>query len=954
MRIAGGLTAPLVRPFDVLLVALVVAVAARMTLTVRVGSSRLTQSLTDTAILLGLMLLPWPWLMLAVAPSVAVAKLLSHMPPKHVVMSVAKDVLTVRLAGAVGVLVGLGSPFQPTLGDVPGLLVVAVAIIVIDEALSIPMLALMIDQPVRDVFRRDLGFRLGGSAARLLVAITAGYLLRFDPRMAIVTPLLLLGVHLAYANRLQQRADQLAWQRLARIADALGASHEYAVRRAAVLGAAELFCCDEVDLEINSLIDGPSLMRGTSSAITYVGVPEKAPRARGMVVASALESHGVWHPTPGELRLRFFTPVTFSEREHYTLRALASALGTALRKTGAVAEAARMAVFQAHAATHDDLTKLANRRNLLEFGARRKAAARRGDTDETELLGLIVLDLKAFRQINEALDRSIGDEVLVAVARRLTVAAEEMARADTVTHPGATAIAARIGGDEFALLLTGLPMAGDALVRARSLTSKLAEPIEIGGLRLEIGARAGVAVGGGLVSVDELLRRADVAMNQAKDENQPIALYVHDRDTADADRLSLSADLARAVSEREFVIAFQPIVDLASGQVISMEALARWYHPQRGHLAPLRFLGAIERSGLLAPFTAHVLDQSLAGARAWRDAGFDLPVAVNVSPRSLLDPSFPDSIPAALAVHGLPPEALTIELTETLTLSQLEVVDDVLHAIRDLGVSLALDDFGTGFSSLATIARIPVHELKIDRTFVAGMTGTTESAIVRSTIELGRSLDLLVVAEGIENDEQRERLWSLGCPAGQGHLFARPMSATQLIARLERGHEGVPGRLVAPLHASGDVIRLAATRRAGATRSVKPASTKPAAPKPAAAKPASARSVKTPTTAPSAETQPTTAESTKAPLTTSEVTPAESAKPKSTKAQPSRSQPVPRKLAANVRPAKTQPSGTRSTAAGSAAAQLAAPPVPATEPAAPEPKRRTRSGTTDSRTASTE
>ena len=175
-----------------------------------------------------------------------------------------------------------------------------------------------------------------------------------------------------------------------------------------------------------------------------------------------------------------------------------------------------------------------------------------------------------------------------------------------------------------------------------------------------------------------------------------------------------------------------------------------------------------------------------------------MPVAVNVSPRSLLDPEFPASIPRALAAHDLPPEALTIELTETLTLSQLEVVDDVLHALRGIGVKLALDDFGTGFSSLATIARVPVNELKIDRAFVSSMSGTAEGAIVRSTIELGRSLDLLVVAEGVETEEQRDRLWRLGCPAGQGHLFGRPMALDAFIgAAAPRGHDGVPGRLVA-------------------------------------------------------------------------------------------------------------------------------------------------------------
>ena len=193
---------------------------------------------------------------------------------------------------------------------IPALLVVAAAIIATDEALAIPVLALMTDQRVRDVFRRDWQSASAARLVRLLVAIVAGYLLRFDQRMAIATPLLLVGLHLAYANHVQQRADQLAWQRLARIADALGGSHEYAVRRAAMLGAAELFSCDEVDLEINTMNGDASLMRGTPSAITYVGA---ARQGTAITVAwssrRALESHGVWHPKPGELRLRFFAPV---------------------------------------------------------------------------------------------------------------------------------------------------------------------------------------------------------------------------------------------------------------------------------------------------------------------------------------------------------------------------------------------------------------------------------------------------------------------------------------------------------------------------------------------------------------------------------------------------------------------------------------------------------------------
>ena len=217
---------------------------------------------------------------------------------------------------------------------------------------------------------------------------------------------------------------------------------------------------------------------------------------------------------------------------------------------------------------------------------------------------------------------------------------------------------------------------------------------------------------------------------------------------------------------------------------------------------------------MLSAFTAQVLDDLSQPAPYLADAGFDMPVAVNVSPRSLLDPDFPPRYPVRSRLTVCRPPRSTIELTETLTLSQLEVVDDVLHALRAIGVKLALDDFGTGFSSLATIARVPVNELKIDRTFVAGMSGTAEGAIVKSTIELGRSLDLLVVAEGVETPEQRERLWAIGCPAGQGHLFGRPMTLDAFLAALCRGYDGVRGRLASQIHSplveapSADVIPL--------------------------------------------------------------------------------------------------------------------------------------------------
>jgi EAL domain-containing protein (putative c-di-GMP-specific phosphodiesterase class I) len=275
----------------------------------------------------------------------------------------------------------------------------------------------------------------------------------------------------------------------------------------------------------------------------------------------------------------------------------------------------------------------------------------------------------------------------------------------------------------------------------------------------------------------------------------------------------LGAELTRAVARREFGIAFQPIVDLESGMVRSAEALARWTHPTHGPLPPLRFLDAIERSGLLSAFTEHILDRALAGAAMWREAGFDFPVAVNVSPRSLHDQGLPDMISTALARYDLPPRALVVEVTETLIVSHLEVVDDVLHTLHDLGVRLALDDFGTGFSSFETVRRVPIDELKIDRAFVARLSDPVEAAIVRSTIDLGRGLGHEVVAEGVEDAAQRQQLFALGCNAGQGYLFSHPLSAERLIARLRQGENGVPGRLAAPIH-GGDVIQLPSPRRA--------------------------------------------------------------------------------------------------------------------------------------------
>jgi EAL domain-containing protein (putative c-di-GMP-specific phosphodiesterase class I) len=299
-------------------------------------------------------------------------------------------------------------------------------------------------------------------------------------------------------------------------------------------------------------------------------------------------------------------------------------------------------------------------------------------------------------------------------------------------------------------------------------------------------------------------------MYQCKDTGRQVAVYAQARDSADLGRLALAGELPRAVAGREFTVGFQPIVDLASGEVIGAEALTRWQHPDLGHLPPATFLGLVERSGLLAPFTEAVLERALVAAAAWQDAGFPLQVAVNLSPRSLADPSLPRKVFGALEASGVNPRHLTLELTESTAIGRQDVVVRAVEKLRDAGVRIALDDFGTRHSSLSAVFQVQVDQLKIDRTFVSALDSSNEAkALVCSIIELGRRLDLTVVAEGVEQVHQRRALWELGCACGQGSLFGwPPLSSEALLTALRRGHDGVPGRLAGRLHPEATVLRL--------------------------------------------------------------------------------------------------------------------------------------------------
>ncbi|MBN1172430.1 MAG: bifunctional diguanylate cyclase/phosphodiesterase [Micromonosporaceae bacterium] len=775
-----------------------IAVAQSLRIRLRFGADYIVLSPMSAAALVSTTFLPASWAIVATGGGMIINTLASQQRPIKIGFNVGKEILAVGAAAWSCALVGIPPAFDgvatPLSGRVLGLAAAAIGYALADEFLSVLLFSLITQMPVRQRILIHLDMGIISRLVSFLIVFVALWAYDLQPWFVAVLPFLVYAMHLASANQLRSRTERRAWQRLAQATDELNTVDLDIVVQTAIRRAAELFSADEIDLNITVPPAPARLVRGTRAGIVFDGAAATAPQGGGYVI-TALTDAG-HEADAGTLTLRFCNPIGFSERELYTLRSFATAINTAVRNAAAFAEARRLVARHQRAAHEDPLTGLANRIMLRAYTA---------DLLETiaapETLALLLIDLDHFKEVNETLGHAAGDTLLVEVAQRLQKVA------------GQGDLVARLGGDEFAVLLVGpFPPAGPVR-RALEILAVLDTPVELDGMSIGIEASGGIATPPVTRCVDELLRRADVAMYQAKRKGQRVAAYTRSSDTASIGSLSLGGDLARAIAERQFILDFQPIVDLGSGEAIAAEALARWQHPGRGCLRPDQFLDGIERSGQLPGFAEIVLDQALTAVREWQAGGFPMDVAVNVSPKSLLDPDFPAAVQTMLARHDVPAETLVIELTESVTISQNNVVDEVLGALRSAGVRLALDDFGTGFSSLSTVTRIPVYELKIDRSFVSNMDSPAAAAVVRSTIELARSLDLLVVAEGVETEDQRRRLWELGCPAGQGYLFARPMATQRLLSRLGRGVGGQPGHLVAPINTDASVVRMLSTRR---------------------------------------------------------------------------------------------------------------------------------------------
>ena len=444
-----------------------------------------------------------------------------------------------------------------------------------------------------------------------------------------------------------------------------------------------------------------------------------------------------------------------------------------------VTEQRRLQNDLSHQAFHDGLTGLANRalfRTRLEH-----AFQRTGHPDAA--LAVLFVDLDNFKEVNDTLGHAVGDQLLVVVGQRI---------AEIV---GAAGTAARMGGDEFAVLLDQDAGASPAEDIAARIVAALAAPVELGdglgGTHILSGAASvGVATNRDATSATELLRHADLALYQAKGKDKGTwQRYRGELHTAMAERLETRIALHEAIDAEQFVLQYQPIVGLETAMVTGVEALVRWQHPVRGLLGPYHFIELAEESGTIVEIGAWVLREALAQFARWRADDPDTSlryVSVNVSPRQFRTPGFVDLVRAALADAGARPEWLLLEITESLVLRDAEQVWHDLRELRAIGVRIAIDDFGTGYSSLSYLRQMPVDVLKLDKSFIDDiLVSEQQRALVDAIVTLARNLDLAVVAEGIEEPGQRSALARMGCPYGQGYLFSKPVWPDE-VARLTR------------------------------------------------------------------------------------------------------------------------------------------------------------------------
>nr|UXE44598.1 hypothetical protein Hi04_10k_c2835_00002 [uncultured bacterium] len=768
----------------VLLVAVLVAIGDVAEVSVRLGEHRVRFSSGEAMLFLGFAVARPPAVVLVAAAVLTAGELVRR---DRSLVKAAYNVASASLAAlmAAGVVTVTGTSTAPHAW--PGL-ALAVAVAVVAQGLLISAaVARSTGSGVWEVFARGHAHRLALWATNVVLAVAVLAAWQWDRGLIVGIVLVALSGS-SLLSRLMRTRDELdGLRRLDLATRTLPGLDEGDVLTSVCLQACSLLGLDSAELVLADAVapDGDA-----APGFVFVASPDGTRERRALLAEDreALGGAGLegvhTHVAGGKVvaqaslragdshvgLLRVVLPGgQASGPELHLLAALATTAGGAVLNARMLAEQARhaaelraIAEREYSQARRDPLTELGNRTGLQEHGDTLIAEGQR--------VALVVLDLDHFKEVNDTLGHAAGDELLRRVARRLR------------ENSGSPSYVARLSGDEFAVLVPNLGDGSRVEELGHRLVDRLREPILIDGLRLTAEASLGLAWAPDHGrSMDELLRCADMAMHRAKSTNQPLLAYDQECDDNDVERLEVLATVQGALVRGEIVVHYQPKVAADSGELVGVEALCRWEHPEQGLLLPGRFMPVVEHSSVINELTQHVLRTAATDAVLFSEVLGPRSVAVNVSARCLLDVTFASQVAATLLQTGLPPELLVLEITETLALVELETVERVLAELRRLGVRLSVDDFGTGYSSLTFLQRVDVHEVKIDRSFVMQMEERPGArAIIEATIDLAHRLGLVTVAEGVETEGQLGMLRAAGCDQVQGFLVAKAMPVVAL------------------------------------------------------------------------------------------------------------------------------------------------------------------------------
>ena len=759
---------------------------------IRVGTTQISLGWGEAALIIVLYLIPPGWVPAAVLVGLLLAQIiLRFLGEVRTPVTVAYNAAILSLAGAVAAgiaaLVGPHVRHLGELGIAGALIPAAITYMAVNVALFALVVSYHTGAPYGELVRRTVAGKLsviGSNIAVGLMIVVTGH---ENPLWLLFLPPVLWLLRQAYANRLRADDERRAWELFSRATEALNQLEERGVAEAGVHGATLLFPAAVAEVRVLRPDGVTWSYRGAADTAVQNGAALDMPAGRQAITRMLTVGGPV-----GELRLHFQGLVELTARERMQLSTFADALAAALHDATSHRELQALLARSLHAAAHDPLTGLANRETLLNQG---NGTLRLLDRDAP--VALLLLDMDHFKEVNDTLGHAAGDRLLRVLAARIG----GFARAGELV--------ARLSGDEFAVLVTALDgpapvdesVAGstEAMRRARELADLVAMPTEVVGVPLAVEASIGVVVApAGSIDMTELLRRADIAMYQAKRGGSAVGWYDGTGDEGSTDRLALLAELREALAcDNQLVLTYQPAVDLHTTGPTGVEALIRWQHPRRGELPPREFVSVLENSDLVSPFTVYVLDRAIAMAATWLRQGVEVPVSVNVSPRSLLDHELPTQVARLLKEHGVPADRLVLEITETVVVPEHPAVTMVLDELLALGVQLSVDDFGTGYSSLKFLTRVRVDEVKVDRSFVHRMVESTEVlAIIKITVDLAAQLGVRVVAEGVETPEQRTALTQLGCTAAQGHLFFTAQPADRIAGTLVDLARNAGGRVI--------------------------------------------------------------------------------------------------------------------------------------------------------------